>query len=469
MNSVKMIKLKHKKELRLPARASLWYLFASGAAKCAGLFFTPVFTRIMPADEYGYYTLYISILALASVVTTAAASGGVMYKGYAKFGEDKASFTAASLGLSIALIPPVAIIILIFRERLGINAALIPILALQLVCDGAIAAKSSEKRYSYQYVAVVALTLTGSVLSPLLSLALIKVMRGSYARIFGLLAVSLLCAAPILSECVRTGFFKKEMWGFAIRYSLPLLPNAAAAAVISQADKLIISSYMGEGALASYAVAHSIGIGLTFITTSLGSALHPWIIRKLDANKDGLVEEILTKIFISIASVAVIVVALSPEALSILTPRSYSVALPAVLPITLSTLPTFILSALAVISLHEGKAYYPSISSAVGAVINIAANVFLIPRMSYLGAGLALLISYAAATLLCYALNKIHGTKLFSLSRFALIFAIAFLFSAAAKGFYDSLALRLILILAPVTVLVTTLWKMRGHILEARG
>ncbi|MBO5907786.1 MAG: oligosaccharide flippase family protein [Clostridia bacterium] len=461
-----MIKIKHKKELRLPARASLFYLLASGGAKCAGLLFTPVFTRIMPAEEYGYYTLYISILALSSVITTAAATGGVMYKGYSSFKDEKSSFTSAAIGLSIILIPPVMIALLIFKDRLGIGAGLIPLIALQLLCDGAIAAKSSEKRYSYKYFYVVVFTLASSVLSPLVALVLIKFLRGSTARILGLLAVSIMLALPILTECVRVGFFKKEVWRFALRYSLPQLPNAIGVAVIAQADKLIISGYMGEGALASYSVAHSIGIGLTFITSSLGSALHPWIIRKLEGDRWDIVEDMLTKLFIALSSLAVIVVALSPEALGILTPKSYSVALPAILPITLSTLPTFLLSALAIISLHEGKSYYPSIASVVGAAVNVASNVWLVPRMSYLGAGLSLFISYTIATLLCYAFNKIHRTRLFSLSKFSLIFAMAALFSTAAKGLYDSLILRLLLIIAPIVMLGRTLWKMKDSITE---
>ncbi len=462
-----MIKIKHKKELRLPAKASLWYLVGSAAAKCAGLLFTPVFTRIMPAEEYGYYTLYISVLALASVICTSVSAGGVMYKGYSHFRDDKENFTAASVGFSIALIPPIALVIMIFRERLGLGISLIPFLSVQLLCDSAITAKISEKRYSYKYLTVLLLTLASSVLSPILALVFIKFISGSYARILGLLTVSLLCALPILFECSKAGFFKKKMWLFALKYSLPMLPNAAAAAVISQADKLIISSYMGEGALASYAVAHSIGIGLTFITTSLGAALHPWITRKLEGGEDKIVEEILEGVFVAIASLAVIVVALSPEALAILTPRSYSVALPAILPITLSTLPTFLLSCLAVISIHKGHPYYPSISSIVGAAVNIASNVFLIPRMSYLGAGLSLLISYAITTFLAYMLNRIHGIKAFSLSKFSSVFGVSALFATAAKGLYDSLVLRLILIFFPLFVLVRTLWKMREHIIEA--
>ena len=87
--------------------------------------------------------------------------------------------------------------------------------------------------------------------------------------------------------------------------------------------------------------------------------------------------------------------------------------------------------------------------------------------MSYLGAGLSLLISYATATLICYAFNKIHGTRLFPLSKFGTVFAMSALFSAAARGLYDSLALRLILVIPPVAMICRALWKMKGSVLES--
>ena len=76
------------KKINTPARASLWYVLTSVITKAIGLFVTPIFTRVLSSAEYGSYTLYMSCLGLFSVISTAAFSAGVIYRGCEVF-EDK--------------------------------------------------------------------------------------------------------------------------------------------------------------------------------------------------------------------------------------------------------------------------------------------------------------------------------------------------------------------------------------------
>ena len=215
---------------------------------------------------------------------------------------------------------------------------------------------------------------------------------------------------------------------------------------------------MGRGALASYTVAHSIGIGLTFVTGSLGSALHPWMIRKLDSNNEEALYKTVGDICIALSAVSVFVVALAPEALSILTPRAYAVALPAILPTALSVLPTFTLSCMAVITIHAGKPHYTSIASGVGAVVNIIVNLVMIPTLSYFGAGLSLLLAYAAANITCLILLKkrTDARNLFS-PTLCCIFSTCALLSAIMTALYGNFRARTALLLIPGIILLTVL------------
>ncbi|MBQ2876029.1 MAG: lipopolysaccharide biosynthesis protein [Clostridia bacterium] len=465
-----MIKIKHFKDLRLPARASISYTVAAALSKAAGLLFTPIFTRTMSAEDYGGFTLYITVLGLCTVVCTSLTSGGAMYKGYGVFRSERQVLTGSALGLSITAALPICLLVLLLGGVVGVAPWLVPFLFLQLVCDSAISARLAELRYLYSYREAAWLTVLTSLGTPLLSLFLIEVMDGTLARVIGLLSVSAVAAFPTLFGAVRHGLKNSKAWAHLMKYSLPMLPNALASSVIAQADKLILAAYLGKEALASYAVAHSIGIGLTFVTASLGAALQPWMMRKLAAGeKDQLCRTVLD-ISTGLGALTVAVVALAPEALGILTPSAYASALPAILPIALSVLPNFTLSVLAIICVHREKPSLSSVSTLSGALVNILANLILTPRLLYFGAGVSLLSAYVFANVLCFALISkrvsLGGRYPF---RIALIFGFTTVFSLAATALYSSLPARLALLILPALALARAARSASGYVSEVRG
>lgn len=463
-----MFKLKNGKGLRVPAKASLFYSLAGALAKGTGLLFTPIFTRVMAAEEYGRYTLYITTLALMSVVCTAPVTGSMMYKGYGEFDGERRSFTAAAMGLAFCTVPAVCLLALALRKTLGISIGFVPLLLFQLILDVGTAAMYAELRYAYSYGRAATLTVISALATPMVSLLIMHVSNGAYARIFGLLLVSVAVALPFIARCVRTGLYRGDMWKFALRYSAPMLPGALAASVIAQADKLIVSAYMGAEALAPYAVAHSIGVGLTFITASLGSALHPWMMRKLRAGEYERVGDTVSRIYSSLGALTVILTALAPEALSLLTPESYSVALPAIFPIALATLPSFLLSVGSVAAVYAGKPYYSSVGLGAGAAVNVLANILAVPRLSYLGAGFSLLLSYAVAAGVSYLLpagrRVLRDMKLGNIARTSLSTASM---AVIVTFFYGSLPARILLLIIPVGALIYSAVGMREYVTES--
>lgn len=465
-----MIKIKHFKDLKLPVRASAAYTAVAALSKAAGLLFTPVFTRIMSPEEYGGFTLYISVLGLCTVVCTALCSGGAVYKAYSVFPSERRKVTAAALGLSACFALPVTAAVILLGDYIGLSAALAPFLFLQLICDGAISAKLSELRYLYSYREAAALTLISALGTPILSIVLMRALSGELARVIGLLSVSLLIAAPTIISALKYKIFKHGALKISARFSLPMLPAALTGAVISQADKLILAAYLGKEMLASYAVAHSIGIGLTFITGSLSSALHPWLIRKLSRGENGAIKKTVTDITTALGALTVLVVLIAPEALSLLTPRAYSAALPAILPTALSVLPIFALSMLSMASIHADKPSYYAISCAVGATVNVLSNIVLIPRISYLGAGLSLLLSYVCSNITCYLLlRRTDDPSKLSPAWLALCFTLSALLGILGAALYPYPVARLVLSAVPILVLIPVFRSALGYVLESKS
>lgn len=464
-----MIKIKHLPYLKLPARASISYTVAAALSKAAGLLFTPIFTRVTTPSEYGGFALYISVLGLCTVICTALTSGASVYKAYSLFPSKKREITASALGLSVIAALPITLAVYVFSDYIGLSRVLVIPLLFQLIFDSAISARLSELRYTYSYKDASALTLLSALGTPIISLFLLRALSGELARVLGLLLISAACAVPTIVSALRHGIFKPEIWKITGKLSLPLIPAAVTGAVISQADKLILAAYFGKELLASYAVAHSIGIGLTFITGSLGSALHPWLIRKLSSGEDDVIKKTVTDIATSLGALTVLVVLIAPEVLSILTPSAYSSALPAVLPTALSVLPIFALSMLSMASIHASRPSYYAISCLVGATANILSNIILIPRISYLGAGLSLLLSYVISNLVCYFLLRRCGemSKL-SPAWLILCFTLTSLLSTLAAALYPYPIARLVLSAVPILVLLPVFGSVIGYITERR-
>ena len=351
--------------LRLPARAAAVYLISGAIGKSAGLFLTPFFTRILPPTEYGGYAYYMSLIGFGSLFASAAHSQAVSYGGSARFGAKE--FYPALFTVSVAFSLLVSLPTVLLS---GLTPALGIALVFQLLADAAVGAYAMRSRYLYDYGRVATLSLFSSLAAPLLSLFLLK--RGFFggvgSRVYSLLAVSLCSAALAAVSLPVNGRLlpRRDELSYALKTALPFLPGALAAALSTEADKLIVARILGSGALAKYSVAYSIGAGLYFVSTALSSALCPWLTRRVERGElekaVAPVRAVVTLLFS--ASVAVILIA--PEALGILAPRSYASALYAVLPVALCVPLSFLLGLSTLLLTQRGAARRAALLSAIG-------------------------------------------------------------------------------------------------------
>ena len=70
--------------IKIPAKASVWYLAASALSKGVGIITTPIFTRLLSGEDYGGFALYMTLLGGASLICSAFNSGSAIYKGLNK-------------------------------------------------------------------------------------------------------------------------------------------------------------------------------------------------------------------------------------------------------------------------------------------------------------------------------------------------------------------------------------------------
>lgn len=423
--------MKNGLKIKLPAKAGAWYILSSALIKMAGMGATPFFTRIMEAEEYGKYALYMSWIAIFSVLTTLGLTGSVIYRGMQKFEHRRDELISSALGLSLMPLTAFAIIFIIcgdlLSDFLGLDRPLIALLILQIALDTAVAFYTARCRYTYGYRGVITINLLSALLSLGISMLLVSLVEATArARIFALLISTLIFAIPLFVVVVFKGkkLYSRDIWSFLLRFNIPLLPHCVSAAILANVDKVMISGVAGGAALAKYSVAHSLGVGMTFVTGGLGSALQPWIMRKISSNECDKVASVSLKITLLVSVGALGILTLAPEIFGFLAPNSYSDALISIYPITIAAVIGFISSITSVAILHAEKTALLSLSAAVGAAVNIGANVLFLPY-SYNGAAFSFLMaSIASCTVSIIASRRVSGRSVVKLVPSSLILIV---------------------------------------------
>ena len=459
----------NKINVKLPARASIWYLGASASAKAIGFLLTPFFTRMISGQAYGELTVYLTLVGIGSVCSSSITSGSAIYMGIRRNEGDEGSFLRSVLLVSTLSSLTFCIVLFAFVPFLAIKRQLIIPLIVQLLCDGIIAVYTARQKYFYRYKTVAMMITASSVLPAILTLLLLKTVNGRFSvRIYSLLAISICLAIySLINIHGEKGQIKRELCVHHLKNAIPLIPHSLSAAISGQGDKLIITHLLGTYALAKYSVVHSLGVGLQFAVGAVGFALGPWIIRRLDNRDFREVSYLSGFLLTAFSALSLILVALAPEAMKILAPKEYLDAFPALLPIALSTPLTLLSSILTICLVHFGRGGKVALSSILAAISGILLNFTLVPKLGYLGAGLSLFISHLIdSSIGLYLLLKVIPRKIIGTAEVVKNLLLTSLVGVLIILLFNSPALRVLLLTVPALMLLNVFYNLKGLILE---
>ncbi len=389
---------KYKPLLRTPARASIWYTAASFISRGVGFLVTPLFTRILRAEDYGVYPLYCGWFSVISVIMTLEVGGAFLYRGFAEFKDRREDFTKSALTLLLSVFLSISFIFFLFIDKIsalsGLPVFLLTVLAVHTLAEGMISVICTSERYFYGYRRVFSANVIPAFLSPILALILIEFLP-PYARSIGAMAASLITLALLIfsGRYVR-GAADKKIMKYIIFSALSVLPSVLAGVLLSNADKLMIAGKFGSAALAKYSVAHSLGLVLTFLTVGLYGALKPWIMRKLSEGAEGSIFATIRLLLLFFCLFTAVLLLLTPELFAFLAPSDYSGALAETYLLALAVLPMFLSNVFSSVLLHKGKACLTSLLTILAALLNIGLNFLFFMRFSYSSAATSFLISY---------------------------------------------------------------------------
>ena len=449
------------KNLSVQTKAALWFAICSVLQKGISFVTVPIFTRIMPSEDYGVYTLYLSWLQIMTIITTLNLHCGVFNNGMTKFEEDRDRYISSMQGITITLTTIVLVIFSVgldsWSKLLGLAPGIILLMFIELYTVPAFNFWSGKLRFEYRYKILVTFTLVKSVLNPLLGFVLVLVSTDKgLARVVSIVSIeAVFCGTLLIRQFARGKvFFDSKYWKYALTLALPVLPHYLSGVILNQGDRVMIDKMAGKSAVAFYGVAYSIGMLTQIVSGAIIDSFTPWMYMKIKRKDFDQVKYVINYIMLFVMAVVFLLMLFGPEVIMIFGSSEYAEAKYVIPPVAASVFFIFLYNIIVIPEFYFEKTQYLMISSLIAAGLNIALNYIFIKQYGYIAA--------AYTTLACYILygvghfiivkritgKEIPGIRLYDTRTIGLIGLFVVMFGIAIQFIYDNLLIRMALVLA---------------------
>lgn len=470
-------------KLSLPVKASFAFMLCSFLQRGISTLTTPIFTRILTTEQYGYYSIFNSWFEIVAVFTTLKLAGSVFMQALVKFEDDRDELTASTAGLGTTITLLVYCIYLPLRQWinqwLGMNTLIMTCIFAASWATLMFELWADRQRSEYKYKPLVALTIFTSIAKPLAGIIAVLSTQEykAEARIISLVAVEMFAYTWLFIKFLKDGktFFNKRFWKYSLSLNIPLIPHYLTRMVLNQSDRLMINAMVGYNAAGIYSLAHNLAWMLTLITNAILNSLNPWIFQRIKKAECHRIGKLSYAILCIVAICGLGLIAVAPEIVKIFAPESYYSAIWVIPPLCASVFFLFMYSLFADFEYYYEKSNFLMIASTAGGVLNIALNYFCIKAFDYIAAGYTTLfcyIFYAIAHYLCMKKiirDNLAGVKIYNV-KIILGISVGFLAAAAIMMItYDKIVIRYGIILVALLIIFVKRDKIMGVVGEIRN
>lgn len=439
-------------------KAGTFYFIGNIFNKGISFLTVPVFTRIMSTADYGIVTTYNSWIGILSMLVgfalhTSIRMAAVDYKD--KLDDFMSSIilfvTLTSFGITAVVAGGIKLL------HIDSNIVLVVICMLQAYASATIEDYSNYLMMKYEYKARTALMILPNFISVVLSVYMIKYVLESdlyLGRIIPTAVVTILFGLVTVFITFKKGKFRinKEYIKYAMAISAPLILHGIALNILSQSDRIMITSLADAAQTGIYSLIYNFSMIATVITTTLEGIWVPWFINKLKLNSRDEIN-VVAKDYINLMTYAMVALILvAPEVVKILANERYWEGISIIPPVVLANYVIFAYSLYVNIEHYYKKTPYITVNTIISAASNIVLNFIFIPRYGYVAAAYTTLASYLISFMLHTRYAKKLEPNLYPLKRFLYplieLLAVTILFYVFEETFAIRWAIMIIYILA---------------------
>ena len=403
------------KNLSLPAKASLWFMFTSVVNKGVSFITTPIFTRFLTQTEYGLLNIYNTWLQIVTIFATFELATGVFNKAMIKFENDRDGYTSSSLILTTCL---TGITALIYFLGKGFWNAIFSLTTFQMILmfseiffTTAWQLYAIRNRFDYKYKTIVAVTIVTNIAASLLSIILI-ILFPDYrveAKILGIVIIRAIIYGFFYIRILIKGkvLYRKEYWIYSLRYNLPLIPHYLSQLVLNQSDRVMISRMCGNADAGAYSLAYQAAFVIQIFINAIQASFAPWCFQSIKNGKLKNIGKRAFQIELFIGIICLMFSLFAPEMVQILGGESYYRAVYIVPPVSMSILFLTLYSFFGNIEFYFEKTKLVMIASCIVAIANLILNYIFISIYGFVAAGYTTLVCYICYSIIHYYLMLI--------------------------------------------------------------
>ncbi len=420
------------------AKAALWFTICNFFVAGLGFITGPLFTRLLPPEEYGILTLYLTYEQIILILATWEIQLGAYQRGLFKYDNDWSQFSLSTLTLVNLLTLVLFVIIGVLFKPISsftrMSALTLFLVFIYLMSNPAYTCWITRKRTIYEYKAVVGVTILFSLLNIIVPLiAILQIEATASVKFNATLITSTLIFSYFYFTTISPQKAKwkwsevKPQWKYMLAYEAPLVLHSLSYLVLGQADRIMIGKMVGDKEAAFYGVAYTLASAVTILQSSLNQALTPWRYSKLKEKNYSIVASTTNIILILIGGAILMVVLIAPELMKLLFTDDYYEAVWCIPPVSVSIFFMFLYSTFVTVETYYEKTKYVMYVSVTCGIINIGLNYLLIPLFGYIVCGYTTLFSYILFALFHYVSmqnvckKSIPGAKIFSVSEISAI------------------------------------------------
>lgn len=372
-------------------------LFVEGISFVAA----PIFTRLLSPADYGQtstFTTWVSLLQLIVGLQTS----GSLAQARIRYGEKNFEQYASSiLGISILsyiILLPTGVI---FRRQigniLGFKGFLIPVILTQAFCNFIIDFFSTKLEQQYRTEKKTIISIIFALSGVLLSYIFITHMESEkYAgRIIGNFIPSLVITVIEIVILYGRGkrVYDRKYWTYCLGLTLPLIFHGLSGVILSQSDRIMLKEIAGEEETGIYSVTYTLALVVAVIKTAFNQS---WLPFYYDYKKQKEIKKLKEgeKIYCMIFTIVIMgFILCSPDIFRIIAPSNYWGGIVITPLVAMAYYVDFLYSFPGNHEFYNEKTNLIMWGTVFAAVINIALNLCLIPKMHGLGAAIATLLS----------------------------------------------------------------------------
>lgn len=428
------------KSLSVQAKSAIWFTICSILQKGISFITNPIFTRLLTTEQYGTYSLYLSWLQILTIITSLYLYHGVFNNGMTKFDKDRDVYISSMQGLTLTINTFVFAIYLVaidfWSGLLGLTPVFVFMMFIEMAVTPALHFWSGRERFEFRYRRLVALTLTKSVVNPILGIIMVLLSEErDVARVASVVVTeAFFCGSIMILQYIRgRKFVQLTYWKYALGLAIPLLPHYLSGMILNQGDRVMIDKMIGKSEVAYYSVAYSIGLLVQIFTRAINNSFTPWMYQKLKKSDYSGIQKTINFLLVIVAIMGVGIMMCSPEVVIIYGSKKYAGAVYVIPPVAASVYFIFLYNLLAIPQFYFERTRFLAASSFVAAALNIVLNYIFIKMYGFIAAGYTTLACYVIYSLGHYIVSRrvlrqcLNGIELYD-KRFILVLSIIMIF-----------------------------------------